>query len=259
MMEIIQVLLLGLVQGVTELLPISSSAHVFFFQKILSFNAIEEKAFSSLIQIGSALALLCRLFPEIRFLFLGVCKKEKTALVSTTALSLALLPVILVGFFFSSFIKTTFYSNDVLAFSLMIGGALFLLLDPISHALRKEKIGYKEACLIGIFQLLSFIPGASRLGSTFLGGTIAGLSRNSLLSFSFLLAIPVLLGAGMHDLIHIHTTLTFFSTTLLTIGLLSAFTATYSLFPLLFQFLLDKGIFLMGWYRIALGTLCFFL
>ena len=164
MREICQAIFLGLIQGVTELLPISSSAHVLFFQRMLDFTAIHAKTFASLIQVGSALALLCRLFPEIRSLFLGVWRKEKAALSSFLSFSLALLPVILVGFFFHSFIKTTLYSTDVLALSLMIGGALFLLLDPISHALRKEKIGYKEACLDTLESLQSAVALYAHLG-----------------------------------------------------------------------------------------------
>jgi undecaprenyl-diphosphatase len=259
MEQMLQAILLGLIQGITELLPISSTAHVLLFEKILSFTVIEGRTFSALIQVGSAFAIFCRLFSHIRTMAKGLYQKERIERTPLGVFTIALFPAVFCGLFFHSFIKTHFYSTESMALSLMIGGVLFLLLDPISHSLRSEKISYKEGFLIGLFQIFAFIPGASRLGSTLIGGTIAGVSRQSLLTFSFLLAIPILLGAGVHDLLRIQDSLNLNSIGILALGFIAAFGGTYSLFPIMFRFLMKNGLFLMGWYRIALGALFFLL
>ena len=258
MIDYLQSAFLGLIQGITELLPISSSSHLVFFGRLFSFTAVDEKLFALFIQTGSALALLLRLFPDIRKLASGVLHKETQACSMTLSLIMGMLPVCLIGVLFRSFIQEHFYSNDIVAYALMVGGALLILLDPISGQLAQTTLSWKRGLLIGLFQVFSVIPGVSRLGSTLIGGVFAGLSRAATIRFSFLMAIPLLLAAGALDLLKRYSTLESGMVSLLATGALMAFFVTYWLFPIIVQWLSEKGYFSLGWYRILFGFFLLF-
>lgn len=255
MIELIQAAFLGIVQGITELLPISSSSHIVFFDRLLSFSPVDEKLFASVIQMGSAIAILMRLFPDIKHLGRGILQKKPQACSMSVSLFLAILPAAFIGFFFRTFIKETFYSNESIAYTLMIGGALLVILDPISTIMTKTQVSWKEGLGVGIAQIFSLIPGASRLGTTIIGGILSGLSRATTLKFSFLVAIPLLLGMGLFDLIKTQDALHISNLWLLCVGATTAGVMTYWLFPRIIAWLTEKGFFYIGWYRIGFGAL----
>lgn len=254
-MELIKAFLLGIVQGITELLPISSSSHILFFDRLLSFTSVDSKLFASVIQMGSALAITLRLFPDLRVLASGLIKKEPAARSLFIALTVAFLPAAIFGTLFHEFIKETFYTLHSIAYALMVGGVLLIVLDPVSSIMVKEKVTPKEGFIVGLVQTLSLIPGFSRLGSTIIGGILAGLSRTTILKFSFLVAIPILLGAGSLDLYKASDSIEISNWIYLLAGGTSAFFVTYALFFKIINWLSKTGFLSIGWYRIGFGAL----
>lgn len=257
LIQCLTAIFLGLLQGVTELLPISSSSHVLLGADLCSFHAFDHKAFASMIQLGSAIALLFRMKQPFIALGVGLAKKEAAAQSLLISIALSLVPAVIVGIFFHSFIRTTLYGHNTVAVALMIGGLILLLINPLSACTSKTLPTKAGAFLIGCFQTLAFIPGASRLGSTLVGGIISGLSRASAIHFSFLIAIPTLLGGSVFDVLKIYPQLSLENVGFLCLGWIAAFFTTYKLFPVFIRFLTEKGFFAVGWYRIALGIFFF--
>lgn len=251
-MDIFHAILLGMVEGLTEFLPISSTGHLILTSELLGIPQDEfHKTFEISIQLGSILAIVALFW-----------KRLSTGFDLWLKLAVAFIPTGALGFLLYKQIKALFAPSTV-AYMLIIGGVAFLLLEWLHKGKRYEvnsieAISYKQALWIGLFQSLAMIPGTSRSGATIIGGLCLGLNRQVAAEFSFLLALPTMLAATSYDLYKNAHTLAVENLSALGVGFAVAF-----LFALLavkgFLGFVSKFSFTpFGLYRIALGILFLF-
>lgn len=244
----LQSALLGLVQGITEFLPISSSTHLLLFEKLLGFDS-PGKSFGVVIQLGSGLAILCVFFER---LFRRSDDRRKLL----SLICLASIPAALVGLIFRHAIKAHLYTPTVVSLSLIIGGILFLLVEKFSLSKRcsqTEGVSVKQAGSVGICQTFALIPGVSRSGSTIASGLFVGMQRRTAIEFSFLLAIPALCGAGIIEGIAMCPSLSAGEGHILFTGFITSFISSILVIRPLINLVERHGLTPFGWYRIALG------
>ncbi|MCL2753025.1 MAG: undecaprenyl-diphosphate phosphatase [Defluviitaleaceae bacterium] len=189
-MNLIQAIILGIIQGLSEFLPISSSGHLMLFHEILGIEAQDNMTFIIVLNMGSLLPLL--------FVF----RKDVAALIkkpfqkTTALLAIATVPLVIATLIFEGFIESTFISIEFLPFGFVITGAALLLSDKIRKNKKEfEKIGFLDAIFVGLVQALAVIPGISRSGATITASMSRGINREAAAKFSFLMSIPAALGA----------------------------------------------------------------
>lgn len=199
-MTIFQSFILGLVQGVAEFLPISSSGFLILIPKIFGWQ-VKDLAFDAFLHLGSLAAIIFALWPDLKKIWLSIFARKQEREWSRLALwiAVATLPTVICGFALEEIFETTFRSHDIVAYSLIFWGVVLFIVDKFAREKIKavEKTGLKRALLIGVSQAIALIPGTSRSGITITFGLFAGLSRETAARFSFLLAIPVVAGAGL--------------------------------------------------------------
>jgi undecaprenyl-diphosphatase len=249
-MTIIDAIILGFVEGLTEFLPISSTGHLIVISQFLGLEQTNaHKTFEVAIQLGSILAVL--------FLFAKRLLVDKMLWVK---IIIAFLPTAIFGFLFYKTIKSLFGAESV-AIMLIIGGFIFLIVEYFrrNHDDSKDKtindLSIKEALTIGLFQSLSMVPGTSRSGATMIGGLFAGLSRKSAAEFSFLLAIPTMFVATFYDLYKNRSEMIIDDYSLLAIGFVTAFVVAFFTVKAVMNFLTTHTFIVFGIYRIIFGIL----
>ena len=249
-MTIIDAIILGFVEGLTEFLPISSTGHLIVISSFLGLEQTNaHKTFEVAIQLGSILAVL--------FLFAKRLLVDKMLWVK---IIIAFLPTAIFGFLFYKTIKSLFGMESV-AIMLIIGGFIFLIVEYFrrNHDDSKDKtideLSIKEALTIGLFQSLSMVPGTSRSGATMIGGLFAGLSRKSAAEFSFLLAIPTMFGATFYDLYKNRNEMIIDDYSLLAVGFVTAFVVAFFTVKAVMNFLTTHTFIVFGIYRIIFGIL----
>ncbi|MFZ9659598.1 MAG: undecaprenyl-diphosphate phosphatase [Arcobacteraceae bacterium] len=252
-MTILDAIILGTLEGLTEFLPISSTGHLIMASSLLGLEQTNaHKTFEVSIQLGSILAVL--------FLF----AQRLLANVSLwIKIIIAFLPTAIFGFLFYKTIKALF-GIETVAIMLVIGGIIFLLIEYFrrNHDDTKDKtvddLTIKQALTIGIFQSFSMIPGTSRSGATMIGGLFAGLSRKSAAEFSFLLAIPTMFVATFYDLYKNRGVMVVDDYSLLAIGFLTAFVVAFFTVKAMMKFLTTHTFVVFGIYRIIVGLTFWF-
>ena len=249
-MTIIDAIILGFVEGLTEFLPISSTGHLIVISSFLGLEQTNaHKTFEVAIQLGSILAVL--------FLFAKRLLVDKMLWVK---IIIAFLPTAIFGFLFYKTIKSLFGMESV-AIMLIIGGFIFLIVEYFrrNHDDSKDKtideLSIKEALTIGLFQSLSMVPGTSRSGATMIGGLFAGLSRKSAAEFSFLLAIPTMFVATFYDLYKNRNEMIIDDYSLLAVGFVTAFVVAFFTVKAVMNFLTTHTFVVFGIYRIIFGIL----
>ena len=249
-MTIIDAIILGFVEGLTEFLPISSTGHLIVISSFLGLEQTNaHKTFEVAIQLGSILAVL--------FLFAKRLLVDKMLWVK---IIIAFLPTAIFGFLFYKTIKSLFGMESV-AIMLIIGGFIFLIVEYFrrNHDDSKDKtideLSIKEALTIGLFQSLSMVPGTSRSGATMIGGLFAGLSRKSAAEFSFLLAIPTMFVATFYDLYKNRNEMIIDDYSLLAVGFVTAFIVAFFTVKAVMNFLTTHTFIVFGIYRIVFGIL----
>ncbi len=252
-MTILDALILGTLEGLTEFLPISSTGHLILASELLGLNQTDaHKAFEVSIQLGSILAVL--------FLFAHKLLVNKTLWIK---IAIAFLPTAVFGFLFYKTIKSLF-GVETVAVMLVIGGILFLVIEYLhrnrddSSDKTVESLTIKESLMIGLFQSISMIPGTSRSGMTMLGGIFAGLSRKSAAEFSFLLAIPTMFAATAYDLYKNRAMMVIDDYSLVAIGFVTAFVVAFITVKWMMQFLTHHTFVVFGIYRIIVGLAFWF-
>lgn len=249
-MSILQAIILGLIEGITEFLPVSSTGHMILASALMKLQEDDfVKTFEIAIQIGAILSVLTIFYK--RFL-LGFDIYLK--------LFIAFLPTGIIGVFAYKTIKTYLFNEYVVSIALIAGGVILILLDKWTE--KKEtvyastdKITFKGCLQIGLFQCISMIPGVSRAAATIFGGIFAGFNRVQAAEFSFLLAIPTMFAATGYDLLKSSTTFNNEEWLLLTIGLIVSFLSALIAVKAFVAFLTKYGFKHFGYYRIALGIL----
>jgi len=263
--DLLKAFFLGVVQGITEWLPVSSTGHMILFERFTDMNLSEgfKEMFRVVIQFGSILAVLIlywkRLFPWTK----GNTKAETTRTLTLWGrILIAALPAGVVGVLFDDILDHYLYNSVTVAITLIVYGIVFIALErkhkDRTYAVENaEDIDVKTAFKIGCFQLLSLIPGTSRSGSTIIGSMLVGVSRTAAAEFSFFLAIPVMLGASALKILKylLEFGLSFTAVELMTlaVGTLTAFLVSLVAIKFLVGFVRRHSFESFGWYRILLG------
>lgn len=249
-MNLIDAFFLGIVEGVTEFLPISSTGHLILAANLLHLSETDFlKTFQIVIQLGAIGAVVMIYW---RKLFLDRVMIQK--------IIVALLPALGIGFLFYKLIRSLFESSFTVVLALAIGGIILILFEWF-HGENKEagqeltELNYRQAFLIGLFQTLSVIPGVSRAGATILGGLFLGLKRRAIVEFSFLLAVPTMLAATTLDLLKHEVTFSSADSLSLIIGLVTAFGVALVAVKFLLRFIETHSFIAFGVYRILVALL----
>ena len=264
--EILKAIFLGIVEGITEWLPISSTGHMILVDEFLKLNVSEEflEMFFVVIQLGAILAV-----PVLFFHKLNPFSGKKSAEERRGTWNLwgkvvvGVIPAGIVGVLFDDFFNTHFYNYIVVAIALIVYGIAFLLIEKRREGKpfrveRVEDLTYRDALIIGGYQMLSLIPGTSRSGSTILGGMLTGVSRTASAEFSFFMAIPIMIGASLVKILKFVVkgyTATGAEIGLLLVGILVAFFVSLAAIRFLTDFVKRHDFKPFGIYRIALGVL----
>jgi undecaprenyl-diphosphatase len=248
--------LLGVVQGVTEFLPVSSTAHLLLTERLLG-HSDPGGVFTVMIQLGSILAVMWIYRTKLAALLSGL-SVDPDARRFAVALIVATIPALVAGALLSGFVKRVLYASPrVFAVAFIAGGILMLLAErarPVPVVLDAERASWPRAALIGMCQTLALIPGVSRSGATIVGGMMAGLDRPAAAEFSFFLAMPTMSAAFAHDLIGARHQLSAERGLEIGVGLLMAFVSSLLVITPFLRFVRRSGFAPFAWYRIVLGT-----
>ncbi|MCK5282481.1 MAG: undecaprenyl-diphosphate phosphatase [Nanoarchaeota archaeon] len=245
-MEIIEAIILGIVQGITEWLPISSSGHLVLFQHF--FEISDSLLFDLVVHLGSLIVVLIVFWKDIRKLVLGVVKMEKEHLRFFSQLVLASIPIGLIGYFFYDFLKSIFQNVKTVGFSLIFTAVvLFISKYPLK---KDKKLGFLSTFIMGLFQAIAILPGVSRSGMTISAGLFQGVKKEESVRFSFLLFIPAIIGASIFEIGKVDS---FGNISVLIIGFLTTVIVGVISLRLLLG-LIKKGKWsVFGWYCLGLG------
>ena len=262
-LEILKTILIGIVEGITEWLPVSSTGHMILVEEFVKLKASEAflEMFNVVIQLGAIFAVIVLFFPKLW----PFTTKEKGWIKKDTWMMwfkviAGVLPAAVLGLLFDDVLDEMFYNYQTVAVTLIVYGVLFIVVETWNKGKRPkirkiEQVSFKTAFLIGMFQVLSLIPGTSRSGSTILGALILGCSRYIGAEFSFFMAIPVMFGASLLKLVKFGFVLTGTEITLLLVGMVSAFVVSMLSIKFLMAYVKKHDFKVFGYYRIVLGVI----
>jgi len=249
-MQIFDSIILGIIEGFTEFLPISSTGHLIVASEFLGLKQDNvTKAYEVIIQFAAILAVILNYPDKFSIKKIELWKK----------LILAFIPIGVVGFLFSSQVKAMF-SIEIVAIMFIVGGIIFLIVEKFydekkSHIDDVEKVSYKQALWIGIAQIFALIPGTSRAGSTIIGAMLVGLNRKASAEFSFLLALPVMTATTAYDLLKHYKDFSDANLIVLAVGFVVSFFVAFLTIKLFLKFLQNFTFVAFGIYRILFGIL----
>lgn len=253
---LLQAIFLGIIEGLTEFIPVSSTGHLILLVDIIGFKAPPGKTFEIIIQLGAIFAI-CWLYKHKLFSVVKGLPKNKNDRKFALNICLAFFPAAVIGVMFHGFIKSVLFSPYVVAISLIVGGILILLIEKMHHKFTCDsidKITPKTALFIGLAQSVAMIPGVSRSGATIMGSLLLGLDRKVATEFSFFLAIPTMLGATVYDVYKNYENLSLDNTSIIAAGFISAFLAALLVVKTLIKFVSTNGFGVFAYYRIVIGT-----
>jgi undecaprenyl-diphosphatase len=247
--------LLGIVQGITEFLPISSTAHLLILGQMLGF---EDPVFTVMIQLGSILAVMWLYRSKIIAVIAGL-RSTPEARHFAVAIVLATIPALLAGALFADFVKSVlFQSPRVFAAAFIIGGIVMLLVERFRRepaVLNAEHTSFPRAAGIGVCQMLALIPGVSRSGATIVGGLVMRLDRAAAAEFSFFLAMPTMTAAFAHEFLEVRSQLSPERGAEIAVGFLAAFVSSLLIIKPFLGLVRRAGFAPFAWYRIAIGLI----
>lgn len=262
--EILKALILGIVEGITEWLPISSTGHMILVDEFLKLNVSEEfkSMFLVVIQLGAILAVVVLYFKKLIPLYVQNKKLhwKKDTLTMWLKIIVSCVPAAIVGVFFDDQLEAVFYNWQTVSAALIIFGILFIIIEKRNRG-REPKINslnditYKTAIIIGIFQLIAAVfPGTSRSGATIVGALLIGVSRSVAAEYTFFLAVPVMFGASVLKLVKFGFDFSSMELVILAVGLISAFVVSILAIKFLMNYIKKHDFTVFGWYRIVLGA-----
>jgi undecaprenyl-diphosphatase len=256
---LIKAAIMGIVEGLTEFLPISSTGHLILAGALLGFDDDKAKVFDIAIQTGAIFAVILVYWQKIRSTLIAL-PNEKQAQQFALNVLVAFIPAVLLGLLFGKAIKEHLFTPVVVASTFIIGGVIILwaerrqLRNPaVTRIHAVEAMSTMDALKVGLVQCLAMIPGTSRSGSTIIGGMLLGLSRQAAIDFSFYLAIPTLIGAGVYSLFKERALLSMADLPLFGVGLLFAFVSAWLCIRWLLRYIATHSFVPFAWYRIAFG------
>lgn len=261
--EILKVIFLGIVEGITEWLPVSSTGHMILVDEFIKLNMTPEfmEMFFVVIQLGAIMAVVClfwdKLFP---FEFKGGFKVKNDTMNLWFKIVVACLPAAVIGLLFDDVIDEYLFNPLTVALMLIIYGVLFIVVENRNKGRRPvindlTQITYKFAFMVGVFQLLALVPGTSRSGATIVGAILIGASRYVASEFTFFLAIPVMLGASLLKILKFGFVFTSAEAIILGTGTLVAFFVSILAIKFLMGYIKKHDFKVFGWYRIILGII----
>ena len=266
MIEILKAILFGIVEGITEWLPISSTGHMILLDEFIRLDVSSEfmEMFRVVIQLGAILAVVVLFFSKIFPFNFDKTKGpfiKKDIFVLWFKIIVACIPAAIIGVLFDDVFEELFYNYQVVAAMLILFGILFIVIEKRNQNLKPKikslsEITYTTAIWIGVFQLIAAIfPGTSRSGATILGALLIGVSRTVAAEFTFFLAIPVMLGASLLKLVKFGLAFTATEAVILLVGMVVAFIVSIVVIRFLMDFIKKHNFIVFGWYRIILGIL----
>lgn len=267
MWEIIKAIFYGVVEGITEWLPISSTGHLILLEEFVTMQQSEAfmEMFRVVIQLGAILAVVViyfkKLWPFRKNQNSNKIEVKKSIMTLWFKILVACIPAAVIGLLVDDWINEHFYNSIVVALALIVVGILFIWVetknkDHRATITKVEEIGYKEALIVGGFQLVAAIfPGTSRSGATILGGIWTGLSRSVAAEFTFYLAIPVMFGASLLKLLKFGSGITLPELTVLLVSSLVSFVVSIVVIKFLVNYIKKNDFKVFGYYRIGLGVL----
>ena len=264
--ELLKSLLYGIVEGITEWLPVSSTGHLILLGELfpLSVSPAFSEMFDVVIQLGAILAVIVLFFRKLNPFAPSKSALEKKGTWGLwIRVCVAVIPSAAVGVLLDDWLDEHLYNYITVAVALVVYGILFILIERFKPADKAsvtavEGINYKLAFLIGVFQMLALIPGTSRSGSTILGAMLLGCSRAAAAEFSFFMAIPTMLGASLLKVVKLFAegvTVTALEWGILAVGCVTAFIVSLAAIKFLMDFVKKHSFASFGWYRIVLGAI----
>jgi len=254
MENLIEALILGIVEGLTEFLPVSSTGHLLLLGHFLGFES-NGKSFEVLIQLGAILAITLVYFRRLLDIALRI-PSDPAARRFFIGVLVAFLPAALIGAVLHGFIKGVLFNPFIVCCTLIAGGLVLLVVDDLELEEKHQDATTFPLSMylkIGLFQCLAMIPGVSRSGSTIVGAMLMGASKRAAAEFSFFLAMPTMAGAFAYDLLKSYKTLTVDDVTLIAIGFVAAFVAALIVVRSFLDFVSKRGFALFAWWRIVVG------
>ena len=250
--------IMGIVEGITEFLPISSTGHLILASELMDFWTKEKSdVFVIAIQMGAIAAVIYEYWARLWGAATGMVTGEPQGRRLGLGLILASIPIVLIGLTFGQTVKDLLFNNIAIAIGLIVGGLIIIWIEknpPVVRAKEVEDLTYKDALWIGLIQVLSLIPGTSRSGATIIGAMFLGVSRKAATEFSFFLGIPVIIGAGLLDL---YQSFGVFENAqdwaVLSVGMIVSFVSALLLIRALVAYVAKRDFMIFAWYRIASG------
>ena len=253
---LVKALLLGVVEGLTEFLPVSSTGHLIVVGELLHFNDETGKVFEMVIQLGAILGVVWEYRARVGRLIMGLKQKQERRFAFN--LFIAFLPAAVVGLLFHKQIQTYLFDTKTVAAALIVGGILILIIERLPLRVRVdsvENLGPVDALKIGIAQTFSLFPGVSRAGATIMGGLLAGLSRTTATEFSFYLAMPIMFAVFFFEIIKNYGLLRAADIPVFAVGFVVSFVTALVVVKAFLKFVSGHNFTLFAYYRIGFGLL----
>ena len=262
-MELLKTVVLGIVEGLTEWLPISSTGHMILVDEFIKLDVSKSfmDMFLVVIQLGAILAVVVLNFEKLNPFSSWKSSWEKRATWQLWyKVILACVPAAVIGLLFNKFMEEHFMTAPVVAATLIFYGVMFLVVESYNkrrtpRVREIERLDYKTAFIIGLFQVLSLVPGTSRSGATILGGILFGTSRYVAAEFTFFLAVPVMFGASLLKMVKFGWHYTGSEILILVVGMATAFVVSILSIKFLLRYIKNNDFKAFGWYRIVLGII----
>ena len=264
-MLLLKAAVMGIVEGLTEFLPISSTGHLILAGALLGFDDEKAKVFDIAIQTGAILAVIIVYWEKIKSTVVALPTQRLARRFAMNVL-IAFFPAVLLGLLFGNAIKAHLFTPTVVASTFIIGGFIILWVEgwgrkplhdghPDDHAriVNVESMTPLDALKVGLVQCLAMVPGTSRSGATIIGGMLLGMSRKAATDFSFYLAIPTLIGAGAYSLYKERALLSMADVPMFAVGLLFSFLSAWLCVRWLLRYIATHSFVVFAWYRIAFG------
>jgi undecaprenyl-diphosphatase len=256
-MDLLTVILLGIVEGVTEFLPVSSTGHLILAGALLGFHGEGAGTFDIVIQLGAILAVVVLYWSRFWKVAKGLLGADRGAFIFVRNLLLAFLPSAVVGLIVYKMVKAMLESPTIVAVALIVGGVAILVIERLVKAPKTysvEAISWRTALGIGVIQCLSMIPGVSRSGATIMGALSLGVERKTAAEFSFFLAVPTMLAASAYDLYKNHANLGEGGWSQIGVGFVVSFVVALLVIRWFVGIVARHGFGPFAWYRIVAGT-----
>jgi undecaprenyl-diphosphatase len=253
--DLIEAVLLGIIEGLTEFIPVSSTGHLILASELFGYDAAQWSMFNVVIQLGAILAVCWIYRARLVSATIGLGREPAATRFAATLL-VAFLPAAVVGYAAHDLIKNLLFSPWVVATTLFLGGVAILVVErhlPRLQTATVDEIGYATAFRIGLFQCLSLIPGVSRSGATIIGALLLGTGRVAATEFSFFLAIPTLVAAGAYELFRERALLSMADASWFGVGLVAAFLSAWLCVRWLLRYVSRHDFSAFAWYRIVVG------